>query len=149
MKMNPDCIRDILLYLEEHLSYVNEEDKSTKINEVSWNQIINDNIISSNYETKDIKYSIQKLAEVDYIRVSVSTSGNKGWFTCDISDITWKGHQFLNDIRPKTVWEATKKGASKLGLMSIQALTSISGMIIQGIISNPKVIDGIIKGMNI
>lgn len=32
---------------------------------------------------------------------------------CPISDISWNGHQFLNNIRQQTIWDATKAGAKK------------------------------------
>lgn len=69
-------------------------------------------------------------------------------YFCEINNITWNGHQFLNTIRPKTVWEATKQGASKLGIMSMHALSTIAMKITEAVITNPVVIDNIIKYMD-
>lgn len=71
----------------------------------------------------------------------------KRCFFCEINNITWDGHQFLNTIRPKTVWEATKDGASKLGVMSMHALSSIAMKISEAIVTNPIVIENIIEHM--
>lgn len=68
-------------------------------------------------------------------------------FFCEINNITWSGHQFLNTIRPKTVWEATKDGASKLGVMSLHALSSMAMKISDAIVTDPAVISSIIERM--
>ena len=62
-----------------------------------------------------------------------------------ISDITWNGHQFLNTIRPKNIWEATKVGASKLGIMSMHALSAISMKVAEAVVTNPVVISKIVE----
>ena len=67
---------------------------------------------------------------------------------CEIENITWNGHQFLNTIRPTSVWEATKSGASKLGIMSVSALSIISSEITKAIITKQEVIDGILNKLN-
>ena len=66
-------------------------------------------------------------------------------FFCEINNITWNGHQFLNTIRPDTVWQATKKGASKIGLMSMHALSSIAMKVAETIVSDPAVIAKIVS----
>lgn len=67
---------------------------------------------------------------------------------CEIENITWSGHQFLNTIRPKSIWEATKNVATKLGTLSVSALSMISSEITKAIITKPEVINSIIKTMN-
>ena len=101
----------------------------------------------SNYSDDDIFYSVYNLHQIHFIEGNIKNASNKVMYFCEIKNITWDGHQFLNTIRPITVWEATKKGASKLGIMSMNALATISSKIVEAIITNPAVITKIIEFM--
>ncbi|PEW58205.1 hypothetical protein CN448_31480 [Bacillus cereus] len=43
-----------------------------------------------------------------------------------ISSITWDGHQFLDNIREKSIWEATKIKAATLGSVSLPTLSELA-----------------------
>ena len=147
MKLNPDCIRDILLYLEENLSYTNSL-ISMEHNEIAIHKVISDVNNKYSYTKEDIQYSIEKLLEIKFIVVNQLKRNNNGYIIFgNIFDITWDGHNFLNNVRPKSVWEATKKGASKIGLMSIHSLNMISSKVIDKIISDSPLIDKIINSI--
>lgn len=47
-----------------------------------------------------------------------------------IYSITYTGHQFLETIRPKTVWEQTKMVVSKAGSSALQFVASTAQMIL-------------------
>lgn len=140
MKLNPDCVRDVLLYLEENLKIKN----SSEFSEITLKEIKE---ALSQYTEEDVFYSVYNLYQIKYIEGKINDVGNKKMFFCEINNITWDGHQFLNTIRPKTVWEATKDGASKLGVMSMHALSSIAMKISETIVTNPIVIENIIEHM--
>lgn len=140
MKLNPDCVRDILVYLEEKLDYIDDGKTSSKINRISWQALLKDESLLKCYHINEIKYSIQKLAEIKYLEVSKSTGSNNGWLTCDICDITWNGHEFLNTIRSQTIWEASKEKATRIGSMSIRTLSTLAMTITKAIITNPEFI---------
>lgn len=146
MKLNPDCIRDVLLYLEEHLTYNHDIEYGIEHNSITLTTIVEQLYKDHNYEPDDIKYSIEKLLEIEYIVSDKMTTGNnKSIISCSISDISYDGHTFLNTIRPDTVWQATKKGASKIGIMSMHALSSIAIKVAETIISDPAVIAKIVS----
>lgn len=140
MKLNPDCIRDVLLCLEENLK-ITEEQNFSQMTLVQLKEKL------SNYSDDDIFYSVYNLHQIHFIEGNIKNASNKVMYFCEIKNITWDGHQFLNTIRPITVWEATKKGASKLGIMSMNALATISSKIVEAIITNPAVITKIIEFM--
>lgn len=140
MKLNPDCIRDVLLYLEENLKVKDCQ----KFSEITLSQLQD---ALSQYQPEDVFYSVYNLHEIHFIDGRFSDINDMKMYFCEINNITWNGHQFLNTIRPKTVWEATKQGASKLGIMSMHALNTIAMKITEAVITNPVVIDNIIKYM--
>lgn len=120
MKLNYDCIRDVLLYLEENL----------ELN----NSIYLENI-KLDYSSDDIYYSVQKLEEIGYINARIIKADGVAILDAIIFDITFYGHEFLNTIRPKTVWEKTKDISGKLGTKSISAITQIASQIAAQLIS--------------
>ena len=74
MTLNYDCIRDVLLYLEDTLEYTDNPvamtHKRLTINNVA-------NALSS-YSKEDVQYTIEKLYEARYIRiVDVSTDSQR------------------------------------------------------------------------
>lgn len=141
MTLNYDCIRDVLLYLEDTLEYTDNPvamtHKRLTINNVA-------NALSS-YSKEDIQYTIEKLYEARYIRiVDVSTDSQRYMINGYIDDITWEGYNFLNNIREKSIWEATKEGAKKVGAMSISAISMISFEIVKAVVTNQEVINKIV-----
>lgn len=143
MKLNPDCIRDVLLYLEENL-YLNVSNDNSDSIFIIVNLTQIQEALSEKYTNEDIWYSVYNLHKAKYIEGKILTAGKKQMFFCDIEDITWKGHEFLNNVRPQTIWEATKAKASKLGGLSLQALNFVASKTVESVISNPKLIQDIV-----
>ena len=77
MKLNPDCIRDVLLYLEENLSYNHETEGSIEHNTITIHKISKDLHEEKGYEIDDINYSVEKLLEIRYIIPATELRGSK------------------------------------------------------------------------
>lgn len=123
MKINYDCMRDILIFLEDNLLYDDE---------LSPNIISLDNLKSAqelNYSLQDIAYSSLMLNEAGLINVHISNADN-----CIIDiyylSITYEGHQYLEKIRSDKVWTKTKGVLSKIGATSIDIITKVASNII-------------------
>ena len=145
MKLNPDCIRDVLLYLEDNLSYNHDRQDSIEHNSITMHKISEDLHNQKGYEIDDINYSVEKLLEIRYIIPETKITGdNNNILYCPISDISYNGHMFLSTIRPKSIWDATKEKAKQIGGMSIQSLSMISSAIMQGLASNADFIQSIV-----
>lgn len=57
--------------------------------------------------------------------MSVQWAGN-GLNACRVNYITYEGHEFLETIKPETVWKKTVGIAGKIGNFSLQMLAKIS-----------------------
>ena len=67
MKLNSDCVRDVLLYLEDNLTYIYNEQGRMEHNTIQIDKII-DNLHNQNkYESADVNYFIEKLFEIGFI----------------------------------------------------------------------------------
>ncbi|MER7786455.1 DUF2513 domain-containing protein [Pseudomonas sivasensis] len=88
MKRNFDCVKDILLDLEE-------QDKFHKTRTIE---------ATDKYSKEEIFYHYTLLKQAGLI--------NAGKIYYDIpfmANLTWEGHNFLDDAKNQTVWEKTKE----------------------------------------
>lgn len=95
MKLNYDCIRDLLICLEERLQLQDNLPLSEIINDLE-------------YQEADILYSTEKLIEAEYIVATLEFSDCCEIYICDYHSITFAGHDFLNSIRDASVWNKIK-----------------------------------------
>ena len=133
MKLNLDCVRDILIWIEENIK-VNDDNSFT----VKYLIDLNNNL--PQYDEDEIYYTIYNLFQVHFIEGKFLLLPSGYLKICEIHNITWNGHQFLNNVRPKPVWDAAKAEASKLSLMSISALNTLEIEISKAIVTKPEVI---------
>lgn len=116
MRLNIECIRDVLLTSEE----------KTNLN----NEVINIDVLVTmprlkNYNEEDIIYTIKKLKEANYIEadILIHSDGNRAM----IRHLTYEGHLFLDNIRDDGIWKKAKKEASKISSsVSINILSNIA-----------------------
>lgn len=141
MKLNSDCVRDTLLYIEENI----QMNEYNRIKEISLLSITKGMI--DKYEENDIAYTVFQLIDANFIKGNINTPGRNNKVVANIYDITWAGHDLLNSIRPQPVWNAVKQNASKLGIKSIRGLASLAGNIVNAVATNPDVINQIITNI--
>lgn len=122
MKLNPDCMRDILLVMED-AGYLEELSPSTVYEALP------------DYAEDEINYSIIKLKEAGFID-AIIREYNNGLAILRLDDITYTGHQFLADIRSDNVWNDIKEVSKKVGSNSISAISQIATGVISAIIKN-------------
>lgn len=137
--------QEILLYLEDKLEYTDNQ-VAMEHSKLSIGKVADD---LSLYAKEDVQYTIEKLCEAKYIRlVNVKYDNQKYMITGYIDDITWEGFNFLNNIREKSIWEATISGAKKVGAMSISAINMIAFEIVKNVVTNSEVINKIVAGIS-
>lgn len=122
MKLNPDCMRDILLQMES-APYLQD--------------LTTDELYKSlpAYTEDEINYSIIKLNEAGFIKALIKEYVT-GISILRLNDITYSGHQFLADIRSDNVWHNVKEVSKKVGSNSISAISQIATEVITAIIQN-------------
>ena len=136
MRLNPDCIRDTLLYLEEHLVITPE----LEIKPLSLGQVEKD----LPYSREELANTLLVLGEAGFIQETHDLDGGNKLCQMAVSRITYAGYRFIETIRPQTVWDKTlcilkRFGSFSLGLaryVSIEVakaeLSSIIGAFIKG-----------------
>lgn len=124
MKLNPDCIRDILLTVEEYASPANHltiDDPTTPLNIALQNPCDIKYERLKGYTFEEIKYHIRQCNESGLL-INFKTYING---TLSIDDLSPDGHQLLSDIRSDTVWNKTKSICVEFGDISLKTLKEI------------------------
>lgn len=122
MKLNPDCIRDILIVIEEHTSYkIGVSYPSDSFSS-----------ISNLYSDMMIRYHILQASKAGLIELSQIDS----FENMKIDDLTPTGHDFLNNIRSDNTWSSIKSICQKVGSTSLSALVQISTGVITALIKS-------------
>ncbi|MCY7439412.1 DUF2513 domain-containing protein [Bacillus altitudinis] len=111
MRLKQECIRDVLLGLEEELDYRQSMDRE---------ELLSLDRLSS-HSAEDSLYTVSKLREAGFLNVNYYLGGNFRIF-----GITYEGHQFLENIRDPEIWAKTKSAAGKVGGASIHVIGEIA-----------------------
>ena len=123
MKLNPDCIRDLLLDVEAKSTFDNVVIYYEETDEPLFNKYGVDTVF---YHIRQADYAGFFIGEVSY--------------TFDLSaiiiDLSPEAHEFLANIRQDTNWNKTKSIASKVGSFSLNVLKDISVEVISKVISD-------------
>ncbi|MBQ5851730.1 MAG: DUF2513 domain-containing protein [Lachnospiraceae bacterium] len=119
MRLNPDCIRALLMYFEE------KTDDSITI--CSFDEIAE----TIHFDAKEISYHVNQCNFHGFL------INYKPYNTGDsfmINDISPSAHAFLANIRQDTTWNGIKDVAKKVGSVSLDALVQISSNVITELI---------------
>lgn len=114
MKLNIDCMRDVLKKAEEmpYNCMIKVSDLCKEL---------------TDYSDEDIRYSCMKLYESSMILASVVDVDNAPLFrVIAIYDITYKGHEFLAKVRDDERWHGIKKALPAIRDYSIDAINAVA-----------------------
>ena len=122
MKLNADCIRDVLLELEKSLIYRTDEEGRLEKNTVSLHDL---DCILIRYSKEDIFYTLSNLNQAGYINMTVKGADNS-FYLCFVNCITFQGHEFLEKIRSDQSWSKVKAAAEAVRNYSLDAISAIA-----------------------
>ena len=104
MRLNPDCIRDLLLEVEENVDI----GKGYRYN---FESLTSNNRLAK-YTKNEVLYHANQ-CEMSGLLVDVRITND---FNCYITDLSPNGHAFLADVRAETLWNKVKDKAKDLGI---------------------------------
>ena len=126
MRMDMDCIRDILFQAEENSFSICYDSYEDKYDDES---LLNFQFVKK-YPAEKLLYHINLANEFGLIKIFHTTT-----YTT-VSDLSTEGHLFLANIREDNVWNKTKEISNKLGATSLDAVKTIATNVISGLILN-------------
>ena len=147
MTLEPECVRDIMMYLESHLILRKDEHETRRYQflGVSTNQLCEEQELVDKYGKDNIVYTVLQLWRSQMVLLEDNLKPGEEFYHLHVIDITWQGHEFLGNIRSDTVWKHVSATAKKAGILSVKGLWQIAGSVISGLSSNPQLIGQILS----
>ena len=140
MKLNYDCIRKILLYVEANSGY----EPNTTIYKIIQPKEISKALCNDKLTDEEITYAIQLLFEEGYFNVVYGR--NNTLFDIDITSLSLRGNELLNNIRNDTAWNAVKERCKKVGVGSIKVISNVTGALGTAMLTDPNALQNFIDG---
>lgn len=127
MKLDKDCIRLVLLYIEEHCIYETNKFGNKSMHNINLHEIMQSKDLLNTPED-NIRYTIVKLLEGRYIEGKlIPQNSGVNFDIMQISQLTLRGHDLLDNIRPEPVWYKTKSALHKVGDFSLGIMSQVAG----------------------
>lgn len=123
MKLNVDCVRDILLVIE-----------SAGFNEtLTLSELVKK---LPKHSRDEIHYTCVKLYEGKFINAELKPYPGKAIpMITEIKSLTYEGHKFIDTVRDNTIWKKTKNTISDIASVSFSILQSVASQLIMDAIS--------------
>lgn len=115
LKLNQDCVRNLLLTIEENLSYPGRLTL----------QELKDSPRLKDFSEKDIIYTMDTLADAGHIELTFPSLGK------NVARMTFNGHSLLDNVRDDKIWAETKNAAAKVAGASFAVLSDIAAEFIK------------------
>lgn len=122
MKLNPDCIRDILLLVESETSLSDFLD----IEPYNLHKSL------SHYQPDEVMYHVKQCELSNLLYVN-------SWYldgSCLVKYLTPEGHQFLSNIREDNNWNKTKEIAASVGSNALDVIKDIASGVVASLIQS-------------
>lgn len=120
MRLNNDCIREMLLYLEKSTTYeypfIAAQDLITHLKE---------------YDEDVVNYHIAKVQQGGL----VDEVNYRNKIPLDVSGLSWKGHEYIDAIRDDKVWQKLKTSTDNLDSVSFPVLVRLAEEVIKSFIN--------------
>lgn len=115
MKLNHDCVRELLLYIEENIP-------------MGVAIILTEEMVPG-YQEGSVLYCAAKLIEANYV-VGSRKQNITGFGIVTIAELTWEGHTFLDNIRSETSFtKAKNRVLETVGNASIQIIAEVASQV--------------------
>lgn len=138
MRLNYDCVRDVLLYISEHQTYKTNHLGKKELTPVMAQAIESNENLQNKYIVDDISYSIVQLFSCRYISGNRIPSSGAVIEYGKIEDITPQGHEFLDNVKSESVWEHVKSISTKAGIGTLKTLCACAKEYGMYLLTNPQ-----------
>lgn len=120
MKLDHDCVRAILLWVESNVPVGNPR---------YTDELIDD--LKSKWTEAEIIYCVAQLGEANLLDGGAVIQGGAIVIN-QVNKLTWKGHEYLDNIRDDSIWKETKSTVfSKVGNASLSIISSLAAKLIE------------------
>ena len=123
MKLDYDCVRSILLELEKKPRF----DDDLRITPVPVEEMF---AALDRYSDGDILYCIETMKDAELIKANLQYGGGS-FIMGYVSGITYKGHELLDSIRDRKIWQRLKQLLSAAGATTFDIIIDVAKDIVK------------------
>lgn len=129
MRLNYDCVKDVLLYIENRIEFKNLSLGVLK--SIDWNEIAKNEDLLSSYTEEEIRYTLIYLYENGFLHTSkyYKNSNNKHIISFEIDNLTPPAIEFINTIREPEVWDLTKEKLKSVKNITLKIITDVATIV--------------------
>lgn len=120
MKLDHDCIRNILIWVEDNVQLGNPRYTDDLID-----------ALKDNWSQSEVIYCVAQLDEAGLLDGGAVIQGSSISLN-SINKLTWNGHEYLDNIRDDRVWKKAKDTVfSKVSSASLSIFTSVAAKVVE------------------
>ena len=123
MTLDLNCIRDTLMVLEKHQFFYEDDCGNVCVETLALDDL---HAQLTEYDKAQLYYTLCKLSEAEYIEI-FTEYGDDCVELCQITSITYSGHEFLEKIRPVNIWQKSCSVLANVGSFSLSLLNDVCG----------------------
>lgn len=127
MKLNHDCVRDVLIICEDYDTF----DSNLRYNHLYLKHFCNE---LPQYTKEEIAYTLILLEEAGLI-IARPLRYDGGVSDIVVTRLTYEGHEFIDTIRSDTVWDKINKTISTVSSVSLPILQQVGSQILISLLS--------------
>lgn len=128
MKLNPDCVRDLMLFLEDKTYVAQGGEEGGKFHAVCPSAAKDIHPLNK-YSMEEILYHTIQLSESGYIVTDFEFNPHGEYSDFALSRVfylTPKGHEFSASMDEQKHWEKAKKILASIGNVSLAVIEAVS-----------------------
>lgn len=146
MKLNLDCVRKILFYIEKGADY-NTDGGFPIHNEIRFGELVEDEYFKK-YSKSEVLYALEILLREHFIECSDGPTFYAGNIkNATIIGLSYSGHDLLDNIRNDTVWTVVKEKALTAGGFSLKSLATTAGSLSVALMTNSNALSTFKSGI--
>lgn len=146
MTLDPELVRKILIYLEDHLVLYKDEDDTRRFTYIGvGTKQLAEAPEFADFGDYDIIYTVLQLQRGGMICLECTPAPGEEFYHLKAIDITWQGHEFLANIKSDTIWKSVSSVSKKIGGISVSGLGFLAKTIVTTLINNPEKIQQILN----
>lgn len=123
MKLNPDCVRDVLLSVEKLHQVVQRDDGNVKDVPANLEEICAD---LQQYKKEDVYYTLKTLDDGGFISMQTQFADGGTVYHCRVFGLTYQGHEFVQKISDTDRWSHVKKIIGSVRDYSLEAISAVA-----------------------
>ena len=123
MKLNSDCIRAVMLKVEEMQTYTCNDEGYIESNYLGIEALYD---ALPDFTHEDIFYALFNLEQAGYVNLSMQWDAVGTLHICIINYMTYDGHEFLEKISDSMRWKIVKSGLTAIRDYSLDAINAVA-----------------------